>query len=397
MSRFLFVVPPLTGHINPSVAVGAALTQRGHDVSWVGHLEALTPLLPAHAAVFPVAHDVSGEALHALAGRWLQLRGTAELRFFWEEFLVPLAQQMLPAVEAAVDAFAPDVVVSDQQALAGALVARRAGLPWATSAITSSELVRPLAAMPKVEEWVTECMTSFQRVHGVADPVDLRWSEHLVLIYSTAALIGSVDSLPPHYALTGPVLTARPDTIPFPWEWLDPGRRTVLASLGTLNVGVGERFFRTLVDAVADEGDRLQLIIVAPPDMLESPPPHVLVRESVPQLSLLDHVDAVVTHAGHNTVCESLAHGLPLVVAPIRDDQPIVAQQVVDAGAGIRVKFARIRPPELREAVRAVLAEPSYRERARRIAESFASAGGAATAADRLEQLANGQPISAYR
>ena len=43
-----------------------------------------------------------------------------------------------------------------------------------------------------------------------------------------------------------------------------------------------------------------------------------------------------VTHGGHNTVCEALAHGLPLVVAPIRDDQPTVAAQVVQAGAGVR-------------------------------------------------------------
>ena len=34
MSRILFVVPPLTGHINPTVAVGAELAARGHDVAW---------------------------------------------------------------------------------------------------------------------------------------------------------------------------------------------------------------------------------------------------------------------------------------------------------------------------------------------------------------------------
>jgi UDP:flavonoid glycosyltransferase YjiC (YdhE family) len=94
-----------------------------------------------------------------------------------------------------------------------------------------------------------------------------------------------------------------------------------------------------------------------------------------------------VSHAGHNTVCESLAHGLPLVVAPIRDDQPIVAQQVVDAGAGIRVKFGRVRAPELRSAVTALLDDETYRAAAQRIRASFAAAGGAAAAADRLEKL----------
>jgi len=96
----------------------------------------------------------------------------------------------------------------------------------------------------------------------------------------------------------------------------------------------------------------------------------------------------VVSHGGHNTVCETLAHGLPLVLAPIRDDQPIVADQVVRAGAGRRVRFGRVRPDELLEAVRAVLLEPSYRDAAGVIRQSFLDAGGAAAAADALEALA---------
>jgi UDP:flavonoid glycosyltransferase YjiC (YdhE family) len=51
-------------------------------------------------------------------------------------------------------------------------------------------------------------------------------------------------------------------------------------------------------------------------------------------------MSAVVCHGGHNTVCEAVAHGVPLVVTPIRDDQPIIARQVADAGAGIRLHFA---------------------------------------------------------
>jgi UDP:flavonoid glycosyltransferase YjiC (YdhE family) len=112
----------------------------------------------------------------------------------------------------------------------------------------------------------------------------------------------------------------------------------------------------------------------------------------VPQLELLPHLDAVVCHAGHNTVCETLAHGLPLVVAPIRDDQPIIAQQVVDAGAGIRLKYGRVTSDEIFEALVAVLETPSYRQAALRIQASFRAAGGPSAAADRLESLASRPP-----
>ena len=57
MSRILFVVPPLTGHINPTVAVGAELAARGHEVAWAGHPAAMQSLLPGDARVFPMTGD----------------------------------------------------------------------------------------------------------------------------------------------------------------------------------------------------------------------------------------------------------------------------------------------------------------------------------------------------
>src|SRR5262249_14394479 len=131
----------------------------------------------------------------------------------------------------------------------------------------------------------------------------------------------------------------------------------------------------------------VQLIIVAPKDRVPHEE-HVLCVERVPQLALLPHVDAVVTHAGHNTVCEALAQGKPLVCAPIRDDQPIVAQQVVAAGAGLRVRFAHPTPAAIGAAVTRVLDEPSFRAAAARVGESFRAACGAARAAELIVEAA---------
>jgi MGT family glycosyltransferase len=385
MSRMLFVVPPLTGHINPTVAVGAELEARGHDVAWAGHPGTLRPLLPAGARVFPAIDDALEGHLRDGRERWLNLRGAAALKFFWADFMMPLACVMLPGVEAAIASFAPDVVVADQQAPAGAVAALRAGTAWVTSATTPAELLRPLAAMPKVEDWISDQMTAFQLASGITDPVDLRFSDRLVLVFTTSALAGDTSGFGENYVFTGPALAKRPDRGSFPWEWLDPGRRHLLVSLGTINGPAGQRFFRVAVDALADLESELQVVMVGPP--AGGTPPHILFAEHVPQLALLGHMAAVVSHGGHNTVCESLAHGLPLVVTPIRDDQPIIAQQVADAGAGIRLRFGRLRAAELRAAVLAVLDDPCYREGACRIRDSFAAAGGATAAADHLERL----------
>jgi MGT family glycosyltransferase len=387
VSRFLFVVPPLVGHTLPTVALGQEMADRGHQVAWAGHAETVGRLLPPGATLIPVAADFGGQTLAQVRHRSLGLRGAAAFRFLWADFLIPLAVSMVPGVTAAMEKFAPDVVVVDQQALAGALVARQRGVPWATTATTSAELTDQFATTPLLGTWARQCLTDFQRDLAVSDPIDLRFSDHLVLAFTTATLVGPICDFPGHYAFVGPAIGARTGAPEFPWDWLDPDRQHILVSLGTVNREVGQRFFATALAAVAPLAGRLQVIIVSPPDLIGSAPDHVMVRGFIPQLDLLPHLDAVVSHAGHNTVCEALAHGVPLVVVPIRDDQPVVAGQVVDAGAGIRVHFGRVGATELRNAITALLEDPSYRAAARRVQASFDTAGGAAAAADHLEKL----------
>jgi MGT family glycosyltransferase len=385
MSRILFVVPPLAGHINPAAAVGAELTARGHDIAWAGQLAALRPRLPATAEVFPVIDD---DFEHRLCGgreSRRPARGAGALRSVWENSILPLAQAMLPGVVDAVARFCPHVVVADQQAVAGAVAALRAGTAWVTLASTPGELLRPVAAMQDAEAWVRDQMTAFQLASGISDPVDLRFSGQLVLVFTTAALIGDTSGLGSQYVFTGPALAPRPEPGSFPWEWLDPTRRHLLVSLGTLSGSDGPPFFRTVIDALAGLGGELQAVLAAPPS--QPAPPHILFAGHVPQLALLPHMSAVVCHGGHNTVCEALAHGLPLVVTPMRDDQPIIAQKVAAAGAGIRLRFERLQAAPLRDAVQAVLDDPSYRASAAVVRDSFTAAGGAARAADQLEKL----------
>jgi MGT family glycosyltransferase len=373
----LFVVPPLVGHTNPTISVARALESAGHEVAWVAHPGKVRPLLPAGARLFALPEQI--EAAHArdVSERARTARGAAALKFLWEDFLVPLARQMQPGIADAVDAFRPDVLAVDQQAVAGGLVARKRGLPWATLATTSAGVIDPLAALPAVKQWHRELIASLERAAGLEPAGEI--SPHLVLAFTTQALCPG--TFPAHFKFVGPSIHDRPETTPFPFEQLR--RPCVLVSMGTVNAEASGRFYEVAIEALRDEP--LQVILAGP---IEHAPPNFLARAYVPQLALLRHVDAVVCHGGHNTTCEALAHGLPLVIAPIKDDQPIVADQVVAAGAGLRVKFGRVRPDELRDAIARVRTEPAFREAAARIRASFEAAGGAPAAARALEALA---------
>jgi len=133
------------------------------------------------------------------------------------------------------------------------------------------------------------------------------------------------------------------------------------------------------------------VVLNASADAVPHPPPHVLVAPRVPMLDLMPRLDAVICQAGQSTVNEALAHGVPLVVAPIRLGELVVAQQVERAGAGIAVSFSEATPAQLTAAVTAVLDEPGYRAHAHQIGKEYSAAGGAGGAAAHLAALAAGR------
>ena len=52
MSKFLFVIPPFWGHINPTLSIGGTLLERGHDVAWAGMTKLNMKLFPLGAKYF---------------------------------------------------------------------------------------------------------------------------------------------------------------------------------------------------------------------------------------------------------------------------------------------------------------------------------------------------------
>ena len=391
MSRFLFVTLPLMGHAHAIAAVAAQLEARGHEVTWAGSERFLRPLVGPHARVHPIP-------LRAHRGGQGEL-GMAAVRSRWAGYIVPHARTTLRGIDQAVEAFRPDVMAVDQHAVAGALIAHRRGLPWASLAPTTMELTRPYRALPKVESWILALLDDLWSEAGLPGlpPHDLRFSPHLLIAFTGAALVGPgvAEELPwlRHAAFVGPALGQRAADDAFPWQWLDPARKHLLVTMGTLSMDLAASFYRRITQALEPLGNRLQAVVVAPEYAIPDPPEHMLVVRQVPMLDLMPRLDAVVSHGGLNTVCEALAHALPLVIAPIKGDQPINAAQVAAAGAGVRVRFARSRPQALREAVLAVLDDPSYRAAAQRVCDSFREAGGAARAARLLEAMTRTVPL----
>ena len=129
--------------------------------------------------------------------------------------------------------------------------------------------------------------------------------------------------------------------------------------------------------------------------MLEGDP---LVVKYAPQLDILKRAAAVITHAGLNTVLESLAEAVPLVCIPLGNDQPGVASRVSARGAGVVLPRRKLNAQRLRSALRAVLEDDRYRFGALQVKASISSSDGVERAADIVEIALNiGQPKEMQR
>ena len=200
------------------------------------------------------------------------------------------------------------------------------------------------------------------------------------------ALEFTTSSRPANVHYTGPFVdNQQRQHIDFPWHKLD-GRPLIYASLGTLQNG-SEEVFKTIAEACCALKAQLALSLGGglDPARLGDLPGNPIVVSYAPQLDLIKRASLVITHAGLNTVLESLAEGVPLVAIPFGNDQPGVAARVAAKGAGIVIPNRKLNVSRLRTAVKAVLEESRYRTAARSLQTEMKRIDGLETAAGIIE------------
>lgn len=400
------IAPPTAGHINPLVALGAALASTGSEITVVHMAEAASlvsdPAVRFAALDHPADREgVLAKYLSTLAqpsgpiGLPRMIRGTASMTGL-----------LLEALPAALMRLGVDAVIADSVEPAGALVARHLRLPFVT-AITGLPLLREPAVPPPFLGWsyrpdaiglnrnkvgyavsdllmkpITATVSAYARLWGLDPDPNYQWSDRLQIAQCPARLDFPRVALPPSFRYGTPWRRSEPEEI-LP---TDDDRPLIFCSLGSLQ-GARRSLFAAMTSACAAAGARA---VVAHGGGLSehevgSLPGDPLVRAFLPQTRILQQCSAAILHGGFNTVLDALAAGIPIVAVPLAFEQPATAARLARVGAACVVSPAEAGRGGLQSALRRVLANPTYRRDARLFATGIAAGGGATEAAELVD------------
>lgn len=348
MSTIVIAMFPELGHLNATLKLARSLRLHGHQVYYLvgSDYEAYMQAQGLNFISFGESLrkgpksvtqlDIMEYLLDArMQGRALNEYFTGVVQMFRQQ-IVSLIPKLKPNLFV-IDLFVPDI----------ALVAQELGLPFVflntslVSQLADTAVLNSHPELAQVPELVL-CPAEF-------DFPQSRRSGQSVRYYLGA----SVD-------------LQRKEDDPFDWQKLDPTKRLIVCSLGSLaqTLEGAKNFFEVIIEAVSDLTD-CQLILVTGAHFVNDfprVPANVIVMARVPLLQMIEKADVLITHGGFNTVKEALLLGTPLIVFPFSNDQPMNAARVAYHGLGLTGNPTTVTAAQARALIERVL-QPGFRER----------------------------------
>lgn len=425
--KILIAATPLTGHVNPLLAVGRAAAARGDDILILTD-PAFRPKVEAAGLRFTAYPDN-----HSAEFRETELpAGPERYRIeFQRRFVDPMPVQAA-TLRRLIAEEAPDVIVAGSMFLGvlPLLLDTAPRPPIVTVNVSFLFLERPDHApiglgLPPAKDQAEQGRYAAIKAGmdaAFANPVRAYTDGHLArlgLPPLPASLPHSVvvlpdlflqptvpgfeydyGTLPPGVRFIGLLQPpAPPAPLPDWWPELEQanaaGKPVVLVTQGTLaNADFGE-----LVEpALAALADRTDLLVLAttggrPVAALRGPvPDNTRVASFLPFRDLLPRVSVLVTNGGYGSVSQALAAGVPIVSAGLTEDKAEVNARIGWSGVGLNLGTNTPSVEALREAVSRVLDEPGFRQRAEAMQAAFAARDAMASILTAVDDLARSGP-----
>lgn len=411
--HFGIISPPVSGHIHPFGALGRELIRRGHRVSLIQMADLSERARAEGLGFIGIGYtDHPPGSLSESLAQLARLQGFAALRFTVRA-ICRTTEMICRDAPGCIRSTGIDALLVDQTEPAGGTVAEYLGLPFIT--VCNALILNREPGVPPpftgwsygnnslalIRNWIGYAASErvMAPVTGVLQRYRKKWNlpPHSKPddSFSTLAQISQLPpafdfprrALPSCFEYVGPLRDATSRGGEFPWDRLD-GRPLVYASLGTLQ-NRKHWVFRCFAEACASLP--VQLVIAHGGGLDEhiaaALPGDPVVVGYAPQREVLARARLTLTHAGLNTVLDSLTYGVPLIAVPITYEQPAIASRITWSGAGCVLSLKTLTAARLCAAIEGVLAGGSYTAKAQVVRRSIEMAGGLTRAADIIEKM----------
>ncbi|MEY2195359.1 macrolide family glycosyltransferase [Neobacillus sp. BF23-41] len=391
MARVLFINAGSEGHINPTIGVVHELISRGEEVVYFT-IEAFRERIEETGAIVRTLDDQKFLKAFISGGR----------NYLLERIngLLLTADIVIPSVLEQIAGEHFDYIIHDSMFGCGRILAQILKLPAINSctsfAQTKESFDQMLEQLSKIiptevgKEINDEYLGLTAKVKEKYDveihsPYEVFCNPApLTIVYTTREFQPFGESFDQTYKFIGPSISTRLIQENFDLTAIE-GKRPIYISLGTVfNQAID--FYKLCFEAFGNSNHTVVMSIgekVQISDLGEIPK-NFIVKNYVPQTEVLKYTKLFITHGGMNSTHEGLYYGVPLIVIPQSADQPIIAGQVANIGAGIKLQMHGLTANQLREAAEHVLNNPSIHKAVSNIRESFQKSGGYHQAVDEI-------------
>ncbi|KAF2728669.1 glycosyl transferas-like protein [Polyplosphaeria fusca] len=201
-----------------------------------------------------------------------------------------------------------------------------------------------------------------------------------------------LDRVPKNIVLTGPLYAQSdrkldPEFVAHLTKGPGPAILVTMGSSGT------EEFLFEAIKALTLSDDKWNAIVLASPSVCKiedahaaaGNDPRILVTDKfIPALQASELADLCMIHGGQGTVQTAVAAGTPVVGVALQIEQQTNLDNVMNAGAGIRIQRFNWNAKYINGAVKTVLGDKKYTARAKELADALNDMDGAKVSAEHM-------------
>ena len=404
MRKILMTTFGSYGDLHPYIGMARALIANGDQVTIATHLDyqehverigaTFVRIRPGLDEAGP-KEEWAPQANHPIFGP----------RFIIQTFVMPYLEECYETIKRA--ATGHDLIISHVLCVTTPLVAEELSIPWVSTILQPATFFSAhdppalgfMTILPKLKwigpRWMRRLLNTMARPTNTWMKPLAQFRKKLGLPKSRKNIL--IDSCSPHgtLALFAPAFAApMPDwpvktlQIGFPlfdeettdslspglFEFLKHGSPPVVFTLGTAVVMMETPYYEIAYEVVKSLGVRAVFLVGKSPMRIPDAAftdPNIYITDYEPFSKLFPLAAVNVHQCGIGTTAQALASGRPQILVPFAHDQPDNARRVAELGCGICIYSWMLSAPRLRSALKTILENRGFEQRAEQVANEI--------------------------